>query len=153
MKIQEFAESRNLKVNTVHVYLNKHKEILEDCFRDGKYLCIKEDSKGFELLCKKYPLPQPVNVIEDTESRKKLIVAQEMIIKLQQELSEARIKIEGVKYKEYLLEAETNRADKAENELLTEKEKIEEIEKINKELNEEIDKLKNRSFWSRVFNK
>ena len=32
-------------------------------------------------------------------------------------------------------------------------EKIEEIEKINKELNEEIDKLKNRSFWSRVFNK
>ena len=28
-----------------------------------------------------------------------------------------------------------------------------EIEKINKELNEEIDKLRNRSFWSRVFNK
>ena len=80
MKIQEFAESRNLKVNTVHVYLNKHKEILEDCFRDGKYLCINEDSKGFELLCKKYPLPQPVNVIEDTESRKKLIVAQERMI-------------------------------------------------------------------------
>ena len=105
------------------------------------------------MLCKKYPLPQPVNVIEDTESRKKLIVAQEMIIKLQQELSEARIKIESVKYKEYLLEAETDRADKAENELNIEKEKIEEIEKINKELNEEIDKLKNRSFWSRVFNK
>jgi len=52
-----------------------------------------------------------------------------------------------------LLEAETDRADKAENELNIEKEKIEEIEKINKELNEEIDKLKNRSFWSRVFNK
>ena len=105
------------------------------------------------MLCKKYPLPQPVNVIEDTESRKKLIVAQEMIIKLQQELAEARIKIESVKYKEYLLEAETNRADKAENELLNEKEKIEEIEEINKALNEEITKLKNRSFWSRVFNK
>ena len=142
MKIQEFAELRNLKVNTVHAYLNKHKEILEDCFRDGKYLCINEDSKGFELLCKKYPLPQPVNVIEDIESRKKLIVAQEMMIK-----------IESVKYKEYLLESETNRADKAENELNIEKEKIEEIEKINKQLNEEIDKLKNRSFWSRVFNK
>ena len=85
--------------------------------------------------------------------RSKLIVAQEMIIKLQQELSEARIKIESVKYNEYLLEAETDRADKAENELNIEKEKIDEIEKINKELNEEIDKFRNRSFWSRVFNK
>ena len=52
-----------------------------------------------------------------------------------------------------MLEAETDRADKAENELLGTKEKIEEIEKINKELNEEIDKLRNRSFLGRVFNK
>ena len=35
-----------------------------------------------------YPLQKPIEVIEDTESRKKLILAQERIIQLQTQLSE-----------------------------------------------------------------
>lgn len=46
------------------------------------------DDMAVELLDKKYPLPKLIQIIEDTDSRNKLLEAQREIIKIQQVIIE-----------------------------------------------------------------
>lgn len=86
--ITDFAESRGTDRDTVNAFIRKHPEIKEHTQREGKNVVIDTETEAFSLLDKQYPLPKMVQVIEDTESRKKLIEAQETIIKLQAVISE-----------------------------------------------------------------
>ena len=88
MYLKEFAEQRNVKPNTVAVYMKSHEKEFKGhtWLKNGrKWL----DEDAIRLLEQKYPMPLPVQVIEDSEARKQLIEAQQLIIKLQQQLVEA----------------------------------------------------------------
>ena len=103
MNITEFAENRNIDRNAVSMYIRRHeKEFSGHIKQVGK--TIELDNTALELLDKKYPLPAPVEVVEDRESREKLLLAQEYIIKLQQQLVELQGKAALVEAQQLLLE-------------------------------------------------
>lgn len=80
MYLRDFAEIRGIKPDTVASYIRKHPEIAEFTSMEGKFMVLSDEA--VELLEKKYPLPKPVQVIQDTESLKKLTVAQEKLTEL-----------------------------------------------------------------------
>ena len=116
--ITDFAESRGTDRDTVNAFIRKHPEIKEHTHREGKNVVIDTDTEAFSLLDKQYPLPQMVQVIEDTESRQKLIKAQEMIIQLQSKLNEQSQLIAQAEATRMLLEDKQKQLDKAQNEVL-----------------------------------
>ena len=71
---------------------------------------------------KKYPLPKPVEVIEDTEARRQLVEAQQLIIRLQQQLVEAAPKIAWAEQNQQMIDHITseNESLKVENSKLRE---------------------------------
>ena len=96
MTITEFAESRGIPMQNVSSYINRHKDdFAGHTKRVGK--SVELDDAAFEILEKQYPLPKPIEIVEDTESMKKLIEAQELIMRLQIEIT--RLTEESVKNK------------------------------------------------------
>lgn len=93
ISIADFARSRGQEKNTVNMYLRRHPEIQKETVKRGKSRYLDTESAAFKMLESIYPLPKPVEIIEDTEARRQLIDAQQMIIKLQQQLVEAAPKI------------------------------------------------------------
>lgn len=78
--LTKFAESRGERGDTVRKYISRHKEAFEGHIdTDGKQMLL--DDEAVKLLEEIYPLPKPVEVVEDTESRKKLIDALERLEK------------------------------------------------------------------------
>lgn len=129
MFLTDFAAARGLKANTVAVYINNHPEIAEHTSMVGKFKVL--DEVAIELLDKKYPLPKPVQVIEDTESRKKLVEAQQTIILMQQKMLEM-----AAENKELALKAEKVLMLEA-----AEQEKAETIGKLEAEIEYKNDKI------------
>lgn len=129
--ISGFAESRNVDRDTVNAFIRNHPEVKEHTKRQGKNVVIDTDSEGYEILDKQYPLPQMIQIIEDTESRQKLIQAQELIIKLQNKITEQAIEIAEKDTTKALLEDKSAQLDKTQAELENARETILEL---NKEL-------------------
>ena len=100
--IAEFSESRNVDRDTVNAFIRNHSEIKKQTQKQGKNIVIDTECEAFALLDKQYPLPTPVQIIEDTESRQKLIKAQELIIQLQSENAELKKALEQEKSKTWL---------------------------------------------------
>lgn len=106
MKIQDFIKDRNVSYQTVRKYIANHPELFSG--HTGQRNKIILDEVAIELLSKKYPLPKPIQVIEDSNARQQLIEAQQLIIQLQQQLVEAAPKIALAEQNAYLLEAALN---------------------------------------------
>lgn len=171
--LTEFAAERNERADTIRKYISRHKNEFEGhCSFAGPKMEL--DDVAVELLDKVYPLPKPIEIIEDTESRKELLRAQKLIIQLQQKISDQSMALAQAEATKLLLE------DKEEQL----KEKKDEIEERKAELNlvkqevaaersradaereradaeriraeealKEVERLKNRSFFQRIFNK
>ena len=74
MLLQDFAAQRGVKANTVAAYMLAHATEFEGhTTMDGKQKVL--DEVALELLDAKYPLPRPVQIIQDTEAREQLAVA------------------------------------------------------------------------------
>lgn len=117
MKLSDFARQRNIPRDTITQYIRRNPDLFEGHTKvDGKWLIIDEIAE--EHLNKKYPLPQMVQVIEDTESRTKLIKAQEAIIQLQGQLNEATTKIAQAEAVKLMLEDKEEQLEKTEERLL-----------------------------------
>ena len=102
MRIVDFAKARNLENQAVTRYINRHREIFDGHIsKEGRQIVL--DEIALSVLEEKYPLPKPVQVLEDTAARKQLIEAQEMIIKLQQQLVEAAPKIAMAEHNQFLI--------------------------------------------------
>jgi len=127
LKIQEFIQGRNVKYGTVTQYIKRHNDVFKDHIGRSKGK-IELDDFAVAELDKIYPLPKPVEVIEDVEARKALIEAQQKIIDLQEQLNKALPMLAEAKYRESLLESETARANKAESEKI---ENLKQLGKIN----------------------
>ena len=110
MKIKDFAEVRGVEVNTIHQYMLRHGAEFEGHTRkEGK--TINLDDAAVEMLAKVYPLPKPIEVVEDKESRLALIAAQQTIIQLQQKYQETAIALEARENKVALLEDRSKEKD------------------------------------------
>lgn len=84
--ISEFAKKRNIDKDTVNAWIRKHPDINSCCTIQNKEKTIDITSTAYKVLEKKYPLPKPIEVVEDIETRKKLVQAQEYIVQLQKKL-------------------------------------------------------------------
>ena len=125
MNITEFAKSRNIEPQAISRYIGRHQEFKGHTKKSGK--AVELDETAVELLEKKYPLPQPVQIIEDTESRQKLIKAQELIIQLQNKLLDAQSQIAEAEAIKLLLEDKKAQIARYEQEKETDKQKIDEL--------------------------
>ncbi len=150
MNISEFARSRGEEPQTVRHYINDHPEIKKHTRKNGK--SVELDDEAIELLDKVYPLPRPVQMLNgvDPEEHKavmdKLASAQEHIIKLQDKMMEDQKLIAQAEAQQLLLEDKNSQLEAARSEVEIKDTEI-------KDLRAELERLKNRSFLDRLFNK
>lgn len=164
--LTNFAESRNEKPDTIRKYISRHKEDFDGhCSFCGTKMEIDDDAVA--MLDLVYPLPKPIEIIEDTESRKELIKAQKLIIQLQQKISEQSLALaqaEATKMlledKEEQLKEKKDELEEKKNDLLQARQEIAferaraDTERIKAdEVQKEIDRLKNRGLFDRILNK
>lgn len=155
--IAEFAQQRGLETDTVATYVRRHESIQADSFKKGRLLALDTESDGYKELAKQYPLPQPVQVIEDTESRQKLIKAQEAIIQLQGKLQEATAQLAQAEATKLLLEDKEEQLAKTEKRLKESEDHERQARTELKELNDKIQSLqdelsneKAKSWWDKL---
>lgn len=162
--ITDFANARNEDRDTVNAYIRKHPEIQKDVSRQGKNTVIDTLSEGYALLEKQYPLPQMVQIIEDTESREKLIKAQELIIQMQGKMAELQDKVSEqsmiiatAEATKMLLEDKTKELERMENMLEKAETRAEKAEEEKTAANNELINLKaeleaerNKSWWDKL---
>ena len=85
MKVTDFLQGREVERQAVTRYINRHEELFAGHIKKvGKE--IELDADAVAVLEKAYPLPAPVEVVEDKESREQLIQTQKLVIQLQQKL-------------------------------------------------------------------
>jgi predicted nuclease with TOPRIM domain len=88
------------------------------------------------LLEKQYPLPQMIQVVEDTESREKLIQAQELIIQLQKKINEQSQLIAQAEATKMLLEDKQVQLEKMEAE--------------KADLQKQLDAERSKTWWQKL---
>lgn len=117
MKIKDFVQGRNVSYDTVRKYITNHPKTFSGHI--GKSNNIILDDYAVELLDKKYPFPEPVQVIQDTAARdellelhKKYALAMEKITAL----TEQNANLLVVKSKQLFLEEENKNLSEKLNE-------------------------------------
>lgn len=146
--LTKFAESRGVKPDTVTTYIRRHpEEFAGHTEQQGNKLLIDEYAE--RILDEKYPLPSPVEVIEDKESREKLIKAQELIIQIKDRYDELKDRVLDLEREKLLIEMKTTeRIDAAVKDaedkqaLQLRNQHREELERWKAHYNEEIQTLK-----------
>ena len=159
LKIADFAEERNVDRNAVTQYIRRHDELFKG-HTEVKGNCMFVDDDAMILLDKKYPLPKPIEVIEDTESRAKLIKTQELVIQLQDKLNRAQTQIaqaEATKLlledKEAQLEREYERSAKAEARIASAEGQMESLRTEIEKLQEELERERAKTWVQKLFGK
>lgn len=151
--ITEFAEMRGQDRDTINAYIRKHPEIKSYTIREGKNVLIDTECEGYALLDKKYPFPEPIQIIEDTESQKKLIQAQEMIIMLQSKITEQAEQIAQSRGQELLLIDKEQQLERAYQETDKLDQRNQSLENEIKELRMQLETEKNKSWISKLLGK
>ena len=148
MILSDFLKGRNVKINAVSNYISRNPELFAGHVeRKGKNTFL--DDAAIRELEKKYPLAKPVEIINgvpEEEYRRaldRLTQAQEMIIQLQEELMQTKtdlleIKAENMEIK--LLETSKNA-------------EISNLRENNAYLQQELEKMRNRTLWERIRNR
>lgn len=136
MTLKEFAESRNVEYNTLMQWLYRRPDLREQMSKEGKSYILDPASEVYEILDKKYPFPQPIQIVHDEEARAELVAAQKKIQELQDRLLQVAPQIARLETIDLLLEqreqelkeakknAEEKRAEAAELKEETEAQKI-----------------------------
>lgn len=164
MNISEFARSRGVEPQTVRHYVNDHEDIKKHTKKVGKTVELSDEA--IELLDKIYPLPRPVQLLNgvDPEEHKavvdKLSSAQEYIIKLHETVEQLKDKVNEnekliaqAEAQKILLEDKNSQLEAARAEGEKKDTENDYLKKANEDLRAEIERLKNRSFLDRLFNK
>lgn len=147
MTITEFAKSRNIEPQAVSRYLNRHEELKKQCQKEGKNLLLTDDV--LRVLDKKYPIPKPtiiMNGVPEEEHRdalEKLLRAQELIIQLQNELTDQKLLQSENEAQKLLLEDRERRAEEDAKEA---KQKV-------AELTAELEKERQKTWWQKLTGK
>ena len=146
VSITDFAKERNQDRDTINAYLRRYPELDKQTTKDGKNKMLDTESEVYAVLCKKYPLPQMVQIIEDTESRKQLIIAQERIIELQSKITD--MQTEMLDMSRIIAQAEATQL------LLNDKQQqLDAAAEREQDLQNQIQQMRSRTLWQRIFNK
>lgn len=155
MKIQEFIKDRNINYSTVFQYIKRNEKLFSGHIGSSKK--IELDDIAIEILDKKYPLPNPVQIIEDTaakeelaEVKSQLIQTQQMVISLQQKLVEAAPKIAFIEQTEKTLELTTQELFDSKEENTTLKNENIQIKDELAKLQTELENEKSKSWWDKL---
>lgn len=152
MKIADFAEQRNVDRNAISQYIRRHPEIFEGHTEVvGKNLCV--DEEALKELEDKYPLPQVVQVIEDTESRKKLIEAQQLIIQMKDQMLNMQKLVAQAEAKELLLEDRERQLKEKEQQLKQAQTREQDLQQEISEFKSKVSTLQSRNLWERITRK
>ncbi len=144
MNITEFAASRNKTVGAISNYIRRHGQQFKDLTRkEGNTIVL--DDKAIEILNGVYPVPKPVEIIkgipeeeyrrkceELDKAQKDLIQAKDMIIALQSQIADKELKLKDLEIVKARLEDKQIQLDQVEN---------------------EIERLKNRGLIDRILNR
>lgn len=131
MNIKEFADTHDQQIGTVVMYIRRHKDLFNDHIEKvGNNTEL--DDEAIRLLELQYPLPKPIQVVENTETQQKYINALEHINYLQNEMLNIQKELNKYQSLKFLLDKK---------------------EKDFDELSSKYEKLKNRGLWDRIINK
>ena len=134
MKISDFIEGRDLNYDTVRRYIKRNPELFNGHIGHSQNIVL--DDEAVKLLEEKYPLPTPVQVIQDTTSREKLQELQEKYINLLEEnnrLTQENANLKLLQHKQLLLEQQIQEKECAIQKALDEiRECDEQIAKLQK---------------------
>ena len=151
MYLKDFAESRNESSHTIATYIRRHPEEFDGhTSLSGNKLVLDEEAMA--ILDKVYPLPKPVEVIVDHESRDMLIVAQNEISRLKDKILQMQEQVALAEATQMLLEDKKMELDASRVDAKNERERADELLRENMELKLQLEAEKNRklSFWERI---
>lgn len=180
MILSEFLRGRDVKINAVSNYISRNPEKFEGHIkREGKNTIL--DDEAIRILEEKYPLPKPITIIngldpdkerelreELADALKKLTWSENQRAGLEKILGEQKGLIESNEAKMLALETQKDaeisvleiknehlqyRMQEQEQEQARTKTELLEQEQENRKLREEIERLRNRSLFDRIFNK
>ena len=148
ISVVEFAESRNVKPDTVTTYMRRHGMIDDSKGKSWKYM-LDSNSDVYKELDKKYPLPKPVIIQEDVETIKELSQTRRELADEKQknnelvtELAKAQQIIAQIGSIKALIELRENELSDLKKALTTSQESLHE-QTIQKELLQaEVDRIK-----------
>ena len=125
MTITEFASTRNVQMQTISVYIRRHKEKFKGHIKqNGKTREL--DEVALKLLEEQYPLPKPVTIIEGVpreeyeKALKELANTQKKVIEMQEAYQEIMI---ASNTNNLLLESKTKELEQLKEELEKERSK------------------------------
>ena len=144
MLLKDYAESRQKKTDTLRKFISRHEEFTGHTKHGKKGLEI--DEEAVKLLDESFPPPVEIVAAPDAELQKKVMQLQEVIIKLQAQQADLQAKAALADARSLLLEDREQRIQ----ELKTEKETA---EHRAAELDAELERIRNRNLWQRIFDK
>ena len=152
MTITEFLNGRTVERQAVTRYIERHEEEFQGhTSRKGREIVL--DEVAIDILDRKYPLQSLVEVVEDKESRQKLIKAQEYIIQLQEKINEQSLAIAKAESIQLLLEDKEHQLEMAEQRENEWKERHERTEEELNKVREELEKERNKSWVAKLLGK
>ena len=165
MTVLEFCNVRNIQTQTVLKYIQRNPSIFEGhTSKNGQNMEI--DDEAFKVLDDKYPIPPEIIPSPNAELVAELDKAKNVIIQLQQQIIDHNDTLALAEKAQFLL-------DERSSQLIEMKASRDELQGENSELHEEIgrlkaqlaqaeqeasrasqeaEKLRNRTFWQRLFN-
>ena len=152
LRVSDFAEERHVDRNAVTQYIRRHPEIFEGhTRREGNQLLADEEAA--EALNRQYPLPQLVEVVEDRESRQKLILAQEKIIQLQEQMAGMAQISAKAEAQQLLLDDTRERLQDTEKRLQEAQEGLKKVQDDLMSTREELAAEKAKTWFQKLFRK
>lgn len=138
MILSDFLKGRDVRINAVSNYISRNPELFNGhVTRQGKNTIL--DDEAIRILDEKYPFPKPNIIINgldpeaERELREKLQKAQELIIKLQNDLTDQKLLNAEYEANKMLLEAH----EKALEDKIT-------------ELSADLEKEKSKTWWQKL---
>jgi DNA repair exonuclease SbcCD ATPase subunit len=104
MTLKEFAESRGIDYSTLMQWLWRHPELRQQMGKKGKNYILAPESEVYAELDKKYPMPKPIQIVQDDEARQDLAEARKKIEMLQDRLLQAGEQLRELEGTRLLLE-------------------------------------------------
>ena len=101
VRIKDFAESHNVGDKAVSRWMKLHH------IEYNRETGLTEEQ--IAILEKQYPLPQPIQIVEDTEARNKLLEVQNALILAQEALISAQAKISSLESEKLLIETNSEK--------------------------------------------
>lgn len=165
MTVLEFCNARNIQTQTVLKYIQRNPSIFEGhTSKNGQNMEI--DNAAFDILDEKYPVPPEIIPAPNVELVAELDRAKSYIIQLQQQVIEQNQVLALAEKNKFLLEEAKEDCDNLQrrNDFLTEEignlkaqlsisgEKVAKATEEAIKASEEVERLRNRNFWQRLFN-